>query len=223
MRLFQTPHGKSIFIVWEIVSWNLRQPHVLLNRYSPEKDIKIERSRKMNSVTVTIKDKVEIMVNVVPVTKEDDRIHSYKVPLNDCFAHLEVQFRFFNLSPKVDGILGRTYRPDFENPAKPGVAMPVVGGEDNFRTSSLLSHDCKTCIFTGLSGSIKSETAHALLDCTRGASSGYGIICKKKWFFRKNSPNFSKKIKANKVEIQMCSPRLKSTAVVVGIINKKCS
>ncbi|KAG7541284.1 Root cap [Arabidopsis thaliana x Arabidopsis arenosa] len=148
--------------------------------YSLEKDIKIERPRKMNSVTITIKDKAEIMVNVVPVTKEDDMIHSYKVPLDNCFAHLEVQFRFFNLSPKVDGILGRTYRTDFQNPAKPGVAMPVVGGEDNFRTSSLLSHDCKTCIFTGLSGSVKWETKkYALLDCTRGASSGYGIICRK--------------------------------------------
>lgn len=153
---------------------------MLLSRYLPEKDIKIERTRKMNSVTITIKHKAEIMVNVVPVTKEDDRIHSYKVPLDNCFAHLEVQFRFFNFSPKVDGILGRTYRTDFQNPAKPGVAMPVVGGEDNFRTTSLLSHDCKTCIFTGLSGSVKWDTKkYALLDCARGASSGYGIICRK--------------------------------------------
>ncbi|EOA18948.1 hypothetical protein CARUB_v10007582mg [Capsella rubella] len=153
---------------------------ILSTWYSPEKDIKIERATKMNSVTVTLKDKAEIMVNVVPVTKEDDRIHSYKVPSDNCFAHLEVQVRFFSLSPKVDGILGRTYRPDFKNPAKPGVAMPVVGGEDNFRTSSLLSHDCKTCIFTGLSDSFKWETEHTLLDCTRGASSGYGIICRRK-------------------------------------------
>lgn len=143
---------------------------MLLSRYSPEKDIKIERATKMNSVTVTIKDKTDIMVNVVLVTKEDDKIHNYKVPKDDCFAHLEVQFRFFNLSPEVNGILGRTHRPDFQNPAKPGVAMPLVAGEDNFRTSSLHSHDCKTCIFTGLSGSIKWETEHALLNCTRGGT-----------------------------------------------------
>ncbi|CAA7049159.1 unnamed protein product [Microthlaspi erraticum] len=101
---------------------------ILSTWYSPNKDIKIERVTTRNSVIVTIKDKAEIMINVVPVTKEDDRIHSYKVPSDDCFAHLEVQFRFFNLSPKVDGILGRTYKPDFQNPAKPGVAMPVLGG-----------------------------------------------------------------------------------------------
>ncbi|KAJ4907617.1 Late embryogenesis abundant (LEA) protein-related [Raphanus sativus] len=150
--------------------------------YSPDKDIKIERVTLRNSVIVTIKDKAEIMVNVVPVTKEDDRIHSYKVPSDDCFAHLEVQFKFFNLSPKVDGILGRTYKPDFQNPAKPGVAMPVVGGEDSFKTSSLLSNDCKTCIFSESQAeiaSVKSEIEYATLDCTRGASSGNGIICRK--------------------------------------------
>ncbi|KAL0650861.1 hypothetical protein Bca4012_093552 [Brassica carinata] len=153
---------------------------ILSTWYSPKKDIKIRRATKMNSVTVTIKDKAEIMVNVVPVTKEDDRIQSYKVPSDDCLAHLEVQFRFLNLSPRVDGILGRTSRPGFQNQAKSGAAIPVIGGEDKFRTTSLLSHDCKTCIFTGLSSSIKWETEHAVLDldCTRGASFGYGIICR---------------------------------------------
>ncbi|KAG2299316.1 hypothetical protein Bca4012_010892 [Brassica carinata] len=150
--------------------------------YSPNKDIKIERVTMRNSVIITIKDKAEIMVNVVPVTKEDDRIHNYKVPSDDCFAHLEVQFKFFNLSPNVDGILGRTYKPDFQNPAKPGVAMPVVGGEESFKTSSLLSNDCKTCIFSESQAKIdtvKSEIEYATLDCTRGASSGYGIVCRK--------------------------------------------
>jgi len=87
-------------------------------------------------------------VNVVPVTKEDDAVHNYQVPEDDCFAHLEVQFRFFGLSPKVDGVLGRTYREDFENPAKVGVAMPVVGGEDKYRTTSLLSPNCASCVFS---------------------------------------------------------------------------
>lgn len=155
--------------------------HVL--RYSSDKDIKTERVTQKNSVIVTIKDKAEIMVNVVPVTKEDDRIHNYRLPIDDCFAHLEVQFKFIYLSPKVDGILGRTYRPDFKNPAKPGVAMPVVGGEDSFRTSSLLSHDCKTCFYSGdsavSSDYVKPKSEYALLDCSRGASSGYGIVCRK--------------------------------------------
>ncbi|ESQ54534.1 hypothetical protein EUTSA_v10026958mg [Eutrema salsugineum] len=151
--------------------------------YSSEQDIKIERLTQKNSVIVTIKDNAEIMVNVVLVTKEDDRIHSYELPIDDCFAHLEVQFKFINLSPEVDGILGRTYRPDFKNPAKPGVAMPVVGGEDSFRTSSLLSYDCKNCFFsrqeTVPSGSVKPKSEYTFLDCSRGASSGNGIVCRK--------------------------------------------
>ncbi|KAI3769239.1 hypothetical protein L6452_00339 [Arctium lappa] len=68
----------------------------------------------------------EISVNVVPVTEEDDRIHNYRIPEDDCFAHLEVQFRFYDLSSQVEGLLGRTYQPEFENPAKQGVAMAVV-------------------------------------------------------------------------------------------------
>ena len=49
--------------------------------------------------------------------------------------------KFFNLSPNVEGVLGRTYQPDFKNPAKAGVSTPVVGGEDKYRTASLLTSD----------------------------------------------------------------------------------
>ncbi|MBA0596904.1 hypothetical protein Gorai_013709 [Gossypium raimondii] len=150
--------------------------------YSPEKDVKVERVANKNSVIVTLKDSAEIMVNVVPVTKEDDKIHNYKVPSDDCFAHLEVQFRFFALSPKVDGVLGRTYQLDFQNPAKPGVAMPVVGGEDKYRTTQLLSANCFTCLYSPENSSnqeMTSVTEYLTLDCTRGASAGYGIVCKK--------------------------------------------
>ncbi|KAB2044130.1 hypothetical protein ES319_D01G068500v1 [Gossypium barbadense] len=128
--------------------------------YSPEKEVKVKR------------DTAEIMVNIVPVTKEDDRVHHYKVPSDDCFAHLEVQFRFFSLSPNVDGALGRTYMPDFENPAKP----------DKYRTTSLLSLDYSTCLFSPETGSNQETTSQAeilTLDCSRGASAGYDIICKK--------------------------------------------
>lgn len=151
--------------------------------YSEEKDVKVERVSSKNSVIVSLKDTAEILVNVVPVTKEDDKIHNYQVPADDCFSHLEVQFRFFNLSSKVDGVLGRTYRPDFENPAKPGVAMAVLGGEEKFKTTSLYSADCNTCVFSAESGSDNQETSEIMefgtLDCTRRSSAGYGIVCKK--------------------------------------------
>ncbi|CAJ1978599.1 unnamed protein product [Sphenostylis stenocarpa] len=149
---------------------------------SPENDVKVERVAARNSIIVTLEDVAEIMVNVVPVTKEDDAIHNYQVPEDDCFAHLEVQFRFFGLSSKVDGVLGRTYREDFENPAKVGVAMPVVGGEDKYRTSSLLSPNCASCVFSKPShhkeGTEVSAELMGTLDCSK-FSYGLGIVCKK--------------------------------------------
>ncbi|KAJ3674930.1 hypothetical protein LUZ60_005546 [Juncus effusus] len=110
----------------------------------------IQRTGRVNSVIIRLDGVVEISVNVVPVTEEDDRIHGYNLPSNDCFAHLEVQFWFVGLSPQVEGVLGRTYRPDYENTAKRGVEMPVVGGEDKYWTSSLVSSDCKVCQFSPL-------------------------------------------------------------------------
>lgn len=151
---------------------------------SPSGSVRVERNSDKNSVTVSIQSLVEISVNVVPVTKEDDRIHKYRVPSDNCFAHLEVQFRFFSLSPEVEGVLGRTYKPDFENPAKPGVAMPVVGGEDMYRTTSLLHADCEKCtVFSAHQTVLTQPEAVAMeygtLDCTSGGASGTGIVCKK--------------------------------------------
>ncbi|KAK3003479.1 hypothetical protein RJ639_018235 [Escallonia herrerae] len=149
---------------------------------SPENDLKIERTSSKNSVLITVPEVAEISVNVVPVTKEDDRIHNYQIPSGDCFAHLEVQFRFYGLSSKIEGVLGRTYQEDFKNPAKPGVAMPVVGGEDKYRVTSLLSADCASCNFSP-SGVLKQEDSPAMnygtLDCTSGPNGGNGIVCRK--------------------------------------------
>ncbi|KAJ9562683.1 hypothetical protein OSB04_007843 [Centaurea solstitialis] len=131
---------------------------------------------------VTLPGVVEILANVVPVTSEDDKIHGYKVPSDDCFAHLEVQFRFSGLSDEVEGVLGRTYRPDFENPAKPGVAMAVVGGEDRYRTTDLLAADCATCMFDSSKGEQKKKMVkeYGTLDCSaKGLFHGNGIVCKK--------------------------------------------
>ncbi|KAM7492618.1 hypothetical protein LguiA_035539 [Lonicera macranthoides] len=149
---------------------------------STENSIKVEKTSSKNSVLVTIPQVAEISVNVVPVTKEDDRIHNYHIPSDDCFAHLEVQFRFYGLSSKVEGVLGRTYQPDFENPAKPGVAMPIVGGEDRYRTESLLSTDCRSCVFSPAAVLNQEDPMvkdFGTLDCTSGSTGGNGIICRK--------------------------------------------
>ncbi|XP_038979887.1 uncharacterized protein LOC120110001 [Phoenix dactylifera] len=115
---------------------------------SPDTELTLERTGTRNSIMVVLEGIAEAMLKVVPITKEDDELHNYQIPSDDSYAHLEVQFRFFGLSPQVEGVLGRTYRPDYENTVKRGVLMPVVGGEDKYKTSSLLSADCKLCSFS---------------------------------------------------------------------------
>lgn len=61
-----------------------------------------------NSILATIPQLAEISVKVVVVTKEDDRIHNYRIPSDDCFVHLEVQLIFYGLSSKVESALGQT-------------------------------------------------------------------------------------------------------------------
>ncbi|PKI77590.1 hypothetical protein CRG98_002044 [Punica granatum] len=107
----------------------------------------------------------------------------------DCYSPksrlcAEVQFRFFALSSKVEGVLARTYRPDFENPAKAGVEMAVVGGENRYRTSSLLSLDCTSCIFHTDNDIEQGTAILQTLDartvcCASGLDRGYGMVCRK--------------------------------------------
>ncbi|KAM7251429.1 hypothetical protein ACFE04_023312 [Oxalis oulophora] len=149
---------------------------------SSESELQVERTSSKNSVKIILPEVMEISINVVPITKEDDRVHNYQIPSDNCFAHLETQFRFFGLSSKVEGVLGRTYQPDFESSAKLGVAMPVVGGEDKYSTSSLLSPDCKACIFLHVGASNEKDALvmdYGFLDCTGGSASGHGIMCRK--------------------------------------------
>ncbi|XP_010069539.2 uncharacterized protein LOC104456440 [Eucalyptus grandis] len=151
---------------------------------APNSPLSVERTANHNAITVTLPGVLELSVTVVPITKEDDRIHNYQIPADDCFAHLEVQFRFFDLSEQLEGVLGQTYRPDFQNPVKRGVAMPIMGGEKKYRTSSLVSTDCQYCIFNPeatLSAEAKPlalESANAM-ECTSRFSNGRGVVCRR--------------------------------------------
>ncbi|XP_004296206.1 PREDICTED: uncharacterized protein LOC101296556 [Fragaria vesca subsp. vesca] len=80
------------------------------------------------------------------IGEKEDR-HHYHIPADDTFAHLETQFTFSNLSDLVEGVLGKTYRPGYVSRVKRGVPMPLMGGEDKYKTPSLFSPLCKVCSF----------------------------------------------------------------------------
>ncbi|XP_057782665.1 uncharacterized protein LOC131000659 [Salvia miltiorrhiza] len=120
------------------------------------REVVVERTDDVNTVRVTVAGLVEIDVRVTPIGAEENRVHNYQLPSDDAFAHLESQFRFANLSDGVEGILGITYRPGYVSPAKRGVPMPVLGGEDKYYTPSLYSPSCKVCIFSRPSSSSSS-------------------------------------------------------------------
>ncbi|ERN03436.1 uncharacterized protein LOC18431576 [Amborella trichopoda] len=152
---------------------------------SPENDFSIERTAVTNSVSVTLTGKAEVSVRVVPVTPEDDKIHRYGIPEDDCFAHLEVRFKLLgSFSLEVEGVLGKTYRPGFKSPVKRRVAMPVMGGEDKYETSSLVAADCNVCVFSPENVSAESvemavQNGTTDLDCTGRLGNGNGIVCRR--------------------------------------------
>lgn len=112
-----------------------------------ERQVVVERTDDANSIRVTIAKVVEIDIRVRPIGEKENRVHNYQLPANDAFAHLETQFRFSNLTDLVEGVLGKTYRPDYVSPVKIGVPMPMMGGEDKYQTPSLYSPLCKVCRF----------------------------------------------------------------------------
>ncbi|KAG8371339.1 hypothetical protein BUALT_Bualt13G0077400 [Buddleja alternifolia] len=117
-----------------------------------QREVVIERTDDVNTVRVTVQGLVEMDIRVASIGKKENKIHNYQLPSDDAFAHLETQFKFFDLSDDVEGILGKTYRPGYVSPVKRGVPMPMMGGEDKYKTASLYSPACKVCRFQRPSG-----------------------------------------------------------------------
>ncbi|CAN1220102.1 hypothetical protein LINPERPRIM_LOCUS1790 [Linum perenne] len=113
-----------------------------------ERSVVVERTDDVNNVRVRVSGLTEMNIRVRPIGKREDKVHNYQIPDGDVFAHLETQFKFDDLSEQVEGVLGKTYRPDYVSPAKVGVPMPVLGGEDKYQTPSLLSALCPVCKFS---------------------------------------------------------------------------
>ncbi|XP_022952949.1 basic proline-rich protein [Cucurbita moschata] len=109
--------------------------------------IVIVRLGAANHVMVEAKGLFRITAKVVPITEEDSRVHSYGIDEGDSFAHLDVGFKFFELSGGVNGVLGQTYGAGYVSNVNLKAAMPVMGREKEFETSSLFAADCAVARF----------------------------------------------------------------------------
>ncbi|KAK1559707.1 hypothetical protein Q3G72_017449 [Acer saccharum] len=141
--------------------------------------ITITRSRETNSVQVEVENVFKIKARVVPITEKDSRTHNYGITQEDCFAHLDLSFKFYGLSENVNGVLGQTYARDYVSRVKMGVVMPVMGGDREFASSTLFATDCAVSRFYGHSGNSTAETSeYEDLNCASGID-GRGIVCKR--------------------------------------------
>nr|CAD1818298.1 unnamed protein product [Ananas comosus var. bracteatus] len=97
----------------------------------------------------------------------------YNITADHCSAHLDLAFKFHDLTERVDGVLGRTYRKNYTSRAKVGVAMPVLGGDrDQFTASGLFAVDCAVSRFrTGASAGKEYADMHG-----KSGPEGRGVL-----------------------------------------------
>ncbi|KAL8537234.1 hypothetical protein ACS0TY_012418 [Phlomoides rotata] len=149
-------------------------------KWQPESapGISISRSRDTNAVVIEVEGNFKIKAAVVPITEKDSTIHKYGINGQDCFAHLDLGFKFYSLSGDVNGVLGQTYASNYVSRAKMGVDMPVLGGQVEFASSSLVSTDCAVASFKGTQLSSSNSFQYANLKCSSGLD-GRGVVCKR--------------------------------------------
>jgi len=141
------------------------------------------RETSTNNIIVEVEGKFRITAKVVPITEEDSRIHNYGITKDDCFAHLDLGFKFLSLSNEVNGVLGQTYKPNYVSRVNIGAKMPIMGGGEEYETSSLFSPDCSVARFIGNNGlnkdiGIVENLALPSMSCTSGID-GEGVVCKR--------------------------------------------
>lgn len=145
--------------------------------------VSIVRETSTNNIVVEVDGKFSISANVVPITEEDSRVHNYGITKDDCFAHLDLGFKFFSLSNEVSGVLGQTYKPDYVSRVNIGAKMPIMGGGKEYETTSLFSPDCSVARFVGNNGfnndiAMVEGLTLPSLSCTSGID-GQGVVCRR--------------------------------------------
>nr|BAA75476.1 root cap protein 1 [Zea mays] len=128
-------------------------PRFVGARWSPPTApaLSVTRTARVNTVVVELRGAFRIVASVVPITAEDSRIHNYGVREDDgdTLAHLDLGFKFYDLTDDVHGVLGQTYRPDYVNSLNVTSNMPVMGGAPDYLSSDLFSTDCAVARFGG--------------------------------------------------------------------------
>ncbi|PSR89871.1 Metallothionein-2 like [Actinidia chinensis var. chinensis] len=137
--------------------------------------VSVTRSLHVNSVVIEVEGNFKIKATVVPITEEDSKTHNYGITHENCFAHLDLGFKFYSLSGDVNGVLGQTYGSTYVSRVKMGVLMPVLGGDKEFASSTLFSTDCQVSKFSGHFNSSEGFE-YGSLNCASGMD-GQGVVC----------------------------------------------
>ncbi|GAB4859751.1 hypothetical protein Ancab_011229 [Ancistrocladus abbreviatus] len=143
--------------------------------------VTITRSSPTNDVVIEVEGNFRIKAAVVPITQKDSIIHKYGISEEDCFAHLDLSFKFYSLSGDVSGVLGQTYASNYVSRVKMGIQMPVLGGDEEFSSSNLFAADCAVARFVGKSNNASESFEFDDMNCASGISGRgvTGVVCKR--------------------------------------------